>query len=174
MRLACVALTAALIQAVEVAGYVPPLATSCKLTVRESCSLPTSLRMGASGAQRAVARTRREALVGVGLGLATTLLPQPALATPVRAPLPPGPADPADWESLTKAAGTVEAWGSDLEDPDSWTGIAEQVKKEPFTQESMDLMFRKAAKNLPPNALLGSDAGYWAGVRVEVFLCWCE
>ena len=78
MRLACVALTAALIQAVEVAGYVPPLATSCKLTVMESCTLPTSLRMGASGAQRAVARTRREALVGVGLGLATTLLPQPA------------------------------------------------------------------------------------------------
>jgi hypothetical protein len=31
----------------------------------------------------------------------------------------------------------------------------------------MDLMFRKAAKNLPPNALLGTDAGYWAGVRVE-------
>ena len=55
-----------------------------------------------------------------------------------------------------------------LDEPSSWPGIADQVKKAPFTQESMDLMFRKAAKNLPANALLGSDAGYWAGVRVEV------
>lgn len=117
---------------------------------------------------------RRHAVLGFAAGLVTALNPLPSNAAPVnrntgtvRAPLPPGAADPKDWETLTSAASTVEAWGDDLDDPSSWKTIAEQVEKAPFTQDSMDLMFRKAAKNLPPNALLGSDAGYWAGVRVE-------
>ena len=50
--------------------------------------------------------------------------------------------------------------GEELEDAASWDGISKVVQKEPFTQESMDLMFRKAAKNLPPNALLGNDFFY--------------
>jgi len=117
---------------------------------------------------------RRQVVLGFAAGLTTALGSWPTYAAPVsrgtgtvRAPLPPGEPDPKDWETLTSTASTVEAWGDDLEDPTSWKAIAEQVEKAPFTQDAMDLMFRKAAKNLPSNALLGSDAGYWAGVRVE-------
>ena len=158
-RWACTALAAVLGQALQSAGFSPAVVPSLRVGMHgSSCT--------ALGAEARRVK-RREAVAGFGLGLATTLGP-PAFATPVRAPLPPGPADPADWDVLTKAAGTVESWGDSLDEPSSWPGIADQVKKAPFTQESMDLMFRKAAKNLPANALLGSDAGYWAGVRVEV------
>ena len=158
------ALAAVLGQTLFVSGFVPPLAPGGDRVAMQA-RLVCSARMEAPSVRR------REALLSIGIGLATTIVSQPSSATPVRAPLPPGPADPADWATLTKAAGTAAAWGEDLEDPASWQGIAEQVKKAPFTQESMDLMFRKAAKNLPANALLGSDAGYWAGVRVEVIVC---
>lgn len=154
------ALAAVLGQTLFVSGFVPPLAPGGDRVAMQA-RLVCSARMEAPSVRR------REALLSIGIGLATTIVSQPSSATPVRAPLPPGPADPADWATLAKAAGTAAAWGEDLEDPASWQGIAEQVKKAPFTQESMDLMFRKAAKNLPANALLGSDAGYWAGVRVE-------
>ena len=167
-RWAGAASAAVLGQALLAAGFAPPFPPGLRNDRRGSCT-PLSAAASAPGA--ATLRVgRRDAVVGFsfGLGLATTLGPQTAAATPVRAPLPPGPADPADWDVLTKAAGTVESWGDSLDEPSSWPGIADQVKKAPFTQESMDLMFRKAAKNLPANALLGSDAGYWAGVRVEV------
>ena len=39
--------------------------------------------------------------------------------------------------------------------------------QEPFTRDSMELMFKKAAKNLPKNNLLGADAGVWTGLMVE-------
>ena len=163
---ACAVSAAVLGQVLVAAGFAPPAQQA------------PALRSARHGWCRAhlsphVATTvttvgRRKAMIGFGVGLVTTIVPQPSSATPVRAPLPPGPADPADWDALTKAASTVEAWGEELEEPAAWAGIAELVKKAPFTQESMDLMLRKAAKNLPANALLGSDAGYWAGVRVEV------
>jgi hypothetical protein len=139
-----------------------------------SVAAPLRLRMADSISVEAPGFGRRQAVLGIAAGLVTVFDPWPSYAAPVnrntgtvRAPLPPGAADPKDWETLTSAASTVEAWGDDLDDPSSWKTIADEVQKAPFTQDSMDLMFRKAAKNLPPNALLGSDAGYWAGVRVE-------
>jgi hypothetical protein len=163
MRRACAVSAAVLGQALVAAGFAPPAHHTPTLRsarhgwCRANLSPPAATAVG-----------RRNAILGFGVALVTTIVPQPSSATPVRAPLPPGPADPADWDALTKAASTVESWGEDLEEPAAWSGIAELVKKAPFTQESMDLMLRKAAKNLPANALLGSDAGYWAGVRVEV------
>lgn len=151
-------------------------AGTCASRIRFSNSLHrspprTTPRMAIAGES---ARERRQVVLGFAAGLTTALGSWPTYAAPVsrgtgtvRAPLPPGDPDPKDWETLTSTASTVEAWGDDLEDPASWKAIAEQVEKAPFTQDAMDLMFRKAAKNLPSNALLGSDAGYWAGVRVE-------
>jgi len=160
MGRACAVSAAVLGQALVAAGFAPPAQQAPAFRSTSSLSLLSPPSPTAFG--------RRKAILGFGVGLVTTIVPQPSSATPVRAPLPPGPADPADWDALTKAASTVESWGEDLEEPAAWSGIAELVKKAPFTQESMDLMLRKAAKNLPANALLGSDAGYWAGVRVEV------
>lgn len=37
----------------------------------------------------------------------------------------------------------------------------------PLAPESLDELFRYAAKNLPANNLLGTDAGLWAGLKVE-------
>ena len=163
MRRACAFSAAVLGQALVAAGFAPPAQAPALRSARHGwCRAHLS-------PPAATSVSRRKAILGFGIGgLVTTIVPQTSSATPVRAPLPPGPADPADWDALTKAASTVESWGEDLEEPAAWSGIAELVKKAPFTQESMDLMLRKAAKNLPANALLGSDAGYWAGVRVEV------
>lgn len=96
-------------------------------------------------------------------------LVSPATATPVRAPLPMGKPDPADREKLEKAAKILEEELGPLlkGGPASLGKAAAIVNKEPFTQDSMDMMFKRAAMNLPKNNLFGTDAGVWAGVKTE-------
>lgn len=92
---------------------------------------------------------------------------QPSFATPVRAPLPPGPADPQDKAKLEDIAKYLDAIGPDLNNPDKWPSILEVVNKDPYPRDSLDALFRYAARGLPPNALLGTDAGQWVGVKTE-------
>mmetsp|Transcript_46271 Transcript_46271/g.112654 ORF Transcript_46271/g.112654 Transcript_46271/m.112654 type:complete len:226 (+) Transcript_46271:223-900(+) len=110
---------------------------------------------------------RRAALLGAAsLAISSPLA---ASATPVRAPLPMGKPDPADREKLEKAAKVLsEELGPLIKSgKEGLPKAAEIVNKEPFTQDSMDMMFKRAAMNLPKNNLLGSDAGIWAGVKTE-------
>lgn len=57
---------------------------------------------------------------------------QPSFATPVRAPLPPGPADPQDKAKLEDIAKYLDAIGPDLNNPDKWPSILEVVNKVDF------------------------------------------
>ena len=109
---------------------------------------------------------RRELLAGFGSAAFVAAFPKDASATPVRAPLPKGPADPADKDKLFAALDTLEGLGAKLKDPAGWKEAQAIISQAPFTPDAIDLMFRKAAKNLPPNNLLGSDAGQWAGLAV--------
>jgi len=109
---------------------------------------------------------RASFLVAGGLSLLTAM-GRPALATPVRAPLPRGKADPKDKEKLEKAAVELQALGDKVKDPAQWGGVIKTISKEEFTQEGMEKMLLRAAMSLPKNQLLGTDAGVWSGVRVE-------
>mmetsp|Transcript_11899 Transcript_11899/g.23462 ORF Transcript_11899/g.23462 Transcript_11899/m.23462 type:complete len:249 (-) Transcript_11899:49-795(-) len=117
-------------------------------------------------AEAAGQHTRASFLSIAGASLLTTLA-QPALATPVRAPLPSGKADPKDKEKLFKAAETFAGLGGGIKDPKQWDSIIEIISKDPFTPEGMNKMFLRAAMSLPKNAILGTDAGIWSGLKTE-------
>lgn len=127
-----------------------------------------SVTMCSSSAAARPSWSRRESLARFTSLAFFAASPFSVSATPVRAPLPPGPADPADKDTLLEALGILEALASQLKDPAGWKEAQATISKAPFTPDAMGLMFRKAAKNLPPNNLLGSDAGIWAGLAVNL------
>lgn len=111
--------------------------------------------------------SRRESLARFTSLAFLTASPFAVSATPVRAPLPSGPADPADKQKLLDSLEILEGLASKLKDPEGWKEAKAIITKAPFTPDTMELMFGKAAKNLPPNNLLGSDAGIWVGFAVR-------
>lgn len=57
---------------------------------------------------------------------------QPSYATPVRAPLPPGPADPQDKAKLEDIAKYLDTIGPELTNPEKWSSILEVINKVVF------------------------------------------
>mmetsp|Transcript_56169 Transcript_56169/g.131612 ORF Transcript_56169/g.131612 Transcript_56169/m.131612 type:complete len:230 (+) Transcript_56169:91-780(+) len=113
------------------------------------------------------ALSRRNLLAALSVVVVSPPLREAHARTPVRAPLPPGPPNPEDKQKLLDAEKLIEGWGSTLKDPASWPSIADAVSKAPLSPDALDELFRYAAKNLPANNLLGTDAGQWAGLKVE-------
>ena len=75
----------------------------------------------------------RRAVLGKGAEVIPLILlgstPLLASATPVRAPLPPGPADPEDKAKLEGVAKFLDTIENDLTNPDKWPTILEVLNK---------------------------------------------
>mmetsp|Transcript_42873 Transcript_42873/g.99603 ORF Transcript_42873/g.99603 Transcript_42873/m.99603 type:complete len:255 (-) Transcript_42873:34-798(-) len=145
-------------------GLVPGLRSSRCAPSTSSCPLSMSVVPSSESGERGM--TRASFLIVGGLSVLTTLA-QPALATPVRAPLPRGKADPKDKEKLEKAAVELQGLEDKVKDPKQWDSVIKVIDKEQYSQDGMETMFLRAAMSLPKNQLLGTDAGIWSGVRVE-------
>jgi len=158
-------------------SFVVLLLLSCKAWIASSFSAAPLMSMRCSDSELLVATcqpsgpgpsiSRRNLLLGFGIAAGVPPLRDAQAKTPVRAPLPGGPPNPIDKQKLIDSEALIEGWGSKLKDPTTWPEIAEAVSKTPLSPESLDELFRYAAKNLPPNNLLGTDAGLWAGLKVE-------
>ncbi|EKX46080.1 hypothetical protein GUITHDRAFT_108116 [Guillardia theta CCMP2712] len=180
-----VVMVAALLQLGQVVSFITQPSSSSAHALRVSSSARGCFQRRISQGSMSLPRSRSPSLVvSMGLGMehvgrrevltamaflsSSILLPLPSYGgTPVRAPLPPGPADPADWKKLQDTFKVLESLEGKIQDSSSWPIVIQTLSKEPFTRDSMELMFKKAAKNLPKNNLLGADAGVWTGLMVE-------
>lgn len=83
-----------------------------------------------AGSQVNLLERRNLLLKGATLSLASIFSnAQTVCATPVRAPLPPGPADPLDKARLEEVAKFLDTVGPDLTNPDKWPSILEVLNK---------------------------------------------
>ncbi len=68
-------------------------------------------------------------VLGALIFSSATSFADPVFATPVRAPLPPGEADPADKAKLEAVAKFFESSVSRVQNPDNWPSIIEAISK---------------------------------------------